>query len=567
MCPPATITVLLPALKVAINTVAIESQLRAIETRRAVAAEIHVKQFEDLGEELEEALTPLFRRQIVDASKGIQTLVDGETASRVEYAKHTRRRRKTTDDDAAAIAQQVFDPRQYDEELIDRALPVLAKAMEEAAIAQLLQLGVDPRKSNQYARTKATSATEWLAAEGLEPPPGVSTELPVWMIDAIDKSLRDTFEQDYWLRINDTTQADIQGHIKRGLNNGDGFAKIAREIKTDAGLGFEYYKRRSLTITRTEGGNALNSARVQSIDALSREIPEAQMRSEWLSILGNTTRDTHAELDGVPADADGMWELGGVRVPWPAHYSLPVEERVNCQCTVVTAFGISDEEAQQRIDEFNERVQRRVEDETRQHRSSTGPRRTDERCNGFKAADPSCVLSKSEVAKANSKRVGKDVQRYSEERNEADIAQQLGRTAKAMDDNLPHDIEWRDRGQLHGIELKTMVDNGNNKITMKRSAMERKAAWEKDRDGIMHTLVIDDSNVIPGSNIVDKAESLNAFLETGDETGFDFGQRRMFYRRGYGSFRVGGMHEVTGGMRELRALLRSTLDDLPVGAK
>lgn len=54
------------------------------------------------------------------------------------------------------------------------------------------------------------------------------------------------------------------------------------------------------------------------------------MKLTWLSVLGTTTRATHAMLDGVPADEDGLWELGGVRVPWPGHWSLEAGERCNC---------------------------------------------------------------------------------------------------------------------------------------------------------------------------------------------------------------------------------------------
>jgi hypothetical protein len=48
-----------------------------------------------------------------------------------------------------------------------------------------------------------------------------------------------------------------------------------------------------------------------------------------VSALSSTTRDTHAAKDGeVTNGADGLFEpLGGVAVPYPAHYSLPAKER------------------------------------------------------------------------------------------------------------------------------------------------------------------------------------------------------------------------------------------------
>ena len=75
----------------------------------------------------------------------------------------------------------------------------------------------------------------------------------------------------------------------------------------------------------------------------------------WLSVLGNTTRDTHAGLDGVPAGADNRWALGGVRVRWPADINLPVEERANCRCTVNSEFGMDDAIAWRLIEEYEGR--------------------------------------------------------------------------------------------------------------------------------------------------------------------------------------------------------------------
>jgi hypothetical protein len=70
------------------------------------------------------------------------------------------------------------------------------------------------------------------------------------------------------------------------------------------------------------------------------------INKSWLSVLGNTTRDAHADLDGVMADADGLWDLNGVKIPWPGHVSLPASDRCNCQCTIVTEFGVGAPEAE-----------------------------------------------------------------------------------------------------------------------------------------------------------------------------------------------------------------------------
>jgi hypothetical protein len=87
----------------------------------------------------------------------------------------------------------------------------------------------------------------------------------------------------------------------------------------------------------------------------------------------------------------------------------------------------------------------------------------------------------------------------------------------------------------HGIEHKYMFANTNDKITMNRYAQVRKVEWEKKNKATFHTVVE---------------------TKSGD----------IFYRRGVGSFRVGGMHKVTGGKSELKKLLKMADDVLPAAA-
>jgi len=104
-------------------------------------------------------------------------------------------------------------------------------------------------------------------------------------------------------------------------------------------------------------GNALNGARKASINRLVEDVgDDVPMRSTWLSVLANTTRDTHANLDGTPCDKDGMWRLGGVKIPWPSHVSLPAKERCNCMCSLTIDFGMNESAAHEAIQEYYDRV-------------------------------------------------------------------------------------------------------------------------------------------------------------------------------------------------------------------
>ena len=153
-------------------------------------------------------------------------------------------------------------------------------------------------------------------------------------------------------------------------------------------------------------------------------------------------------------------------------------------------------------------------------------------------------------AQGSAKRVDKEIQRYAEEHNEPLFAQAIG--GLSFKDNEPVDIVVGDAsGRVrHGVELKTMVDNGNNKITMKQSAMQRKAKWERSNRATFHTVVFDDTQVYNAKG----------------QGQHDVSKRRIFYRRGFGSFRVGTMHEVKS-MKELKQLMDTPNKKLPDAAR
>lgn len=146
--------------------------------------------------------------------------------------------------------------------------------------------------------------------------------------------------------------------------------------------------------------------------------------------------------------------------------------------------------------------------------------------------------------------VDKMIQRYAEEHNEPAFAKAMG--GVSFPDGEAVDVVIPDASGVaaHGIELKTMVANSNNKITMKGEAMARKRKWERKNRATVHTVVLDDSAVFNAKG----------------EGKHDLSKRRIFYRRGYGSFRVGTMHEIKGGMNELKLLLDTPKNKLPGGA-
>lgn len=225
------------------------------------------------------------------------------------------------------------------------------------------------RKEVHLYNIKASTATEWLEslddddAQDLEDvvfktPYGnitmkLATDYPEWMKEKIQERLDESFSQPYWKEINDTTAGDINGFLSNALKEGLSIEDMAREMRERYG-GDDYPLSRGRNIARTEAGGALNSVRSDAIDGLLEDLGlEDVAKKVWLSVLGNTTRDTHAHLDGVPASEDGTWALGGVRCRWPGDIRLPAGERCQCQCSVYTQLGMQNDEAAELIADYD----------------------------------------------------------------------------------------------------------------------------------------------------------------------------------------------------------------------
>ncbi len=206
---------------------------------------------------------------------------------------------------------------------------------------------------------KASTASEWaetLAEYGIEPddldvvtPYGkytleLATEYPEWMKGMVKDELEDLFSQDYWRAISETTEGDIDDILSKGILDGQSIETMARMMNAE--FGDDYPLRRGRLVATTETGGVLNGARKKTISQLIDEMGLAYaVKVVWWSVLGPTTRRTHGNLHGVPAGLDGKWSLGGIRCSHPGDFNLPIEERANCQCTVISEFGMTDDVA------------------------------------------------------------------------------------------------------------------------------------------------------------------------------------------------------------------------------
>lgn len=107
------------------------------------------------------------------------------------------------------------------------------------------------------------------------------------------------------------------------------------------------------------------------------------------------------------------------------------------------------------------------------------------------------------------------------------VRQAIGGVRTAND--MPFDVLTPDGN--HAIEVKTMINNSNDKITMRASALSRKMSWAIRNKAMPHTVVLDMRN--------------GASYPTA-----------VYYRPGVGSFRVSSMKLLPSGLESIRKIIR-----------
>lgn len=110
---------------------------------------------------------------------------------------------------------------------------------------------------------------------------------------------------------------------------------------------------------------------------------------------------------------------------------------------------------------------------------------------------------------------------------ESTVRQLIG--GERTGDNSPFDVTVQVGTSLDAVEVKTLVRNTNDKITMHPESRTRKEEWAEKNGARMHTIVFDRRD------------------EYGQQAGLganNYSGHRMYYRRGVGAFRLSAMIPV-----------------------
>jgi len=292
------------------------------ESGREFIAAMVQKNTAKIERRLGHALTQHFRRSIRNCTAKIAKMNPDPDPDNAEVQ-------------AAALVAATFDFDKAFEDLVESTAPHLAAGFADGVFSELSLLAAVNDAEKQFG--DKTTAEDIVAQLDIDVPPDIPIgQAPAWFRQSAESFLYETFAQPYWTSVDETTADQILDLLADGINDGHSVRRIAGAI--NSALGTSYSMARATNVVRTELTGAMNAGHETGIDQTASETG-LPIGKEWVSVMGNTTRATHAAMDGQQTvTPDGLFELAGVNIPYPGHVRLPAGERCNCQCTIISSL-------------------------------------------------------------------------------------------------------------------------------------------------------------------------------------------------------------------------------------
>ena len=125
----------------------------------------------------------------------------------------------------------------------------------------------------------------------------------------------------------ESTRQQIVTLIIAGQKEGLGSDEIARSISKAIP---SISRTRGALIARTETHGAANFGADQSARATS-----LKLEKEWVSTNDHRTRHDHRDADGLKADMDAAFTVGGEKLMYPGDPNGSAGNIINCRCAVI----------------------------------------------------------------------------------------------------------------------------------------------------------------------------------------------------------------------------------------
>lgn len=123
----------------------------------------------------------------------------------------------------------------------------------------------------------------------------------------------------------------IKNTVTQGLLAGKSYPTMLEEVTNK----FNISANNAYRILRTETHRNESAARIDSITN-AQQIGESlgyDVLKKWSAFIDNRTRQSHIDLDNTEADADGMFNVGGILCEGPGMSGDPAED-INCRCSI-----------------------------------------------------------------------------------------------------------------------------------------------------------------------------------------------------------------------------------------
>lgn len=118
---------------------------------------------------------------------------------------------------------------------------------------------------------------------------------------------------------------DVHGLIHEGLQNGDTYTQVAKNLSQK--LGMDYSK--TIRIARTESARVQETSKFDVMEEVNQEIKIVKV---WRTMRDSAVRDTHAAMEGQSVGFDEEFTLpSGARCLYP-RMSGEASEDINCRC-------------------------------------------------------------------------------------------------------------------------------------------------------------------------------------------------------------------------------------------
>lgn len=122
---------------------------------------------------------------------------------------------------------------------------------------------------------------------------------------------------------------DVHGIIHEGINNGDTFTSMARNLKKRFGKDIG----NTVRIARTEGARVLEDSKYQAFEDIA-ENESVQVFKVWHTMGDEAVRDTHQAMEGIKVPYDDEFTLpSGATCLYPKSTGIAAED-INCRCYV-----------------------------------------------------------------------------------------------------------------------------------------------------------------------------------------------------------------------------------------